>query len=567
MLYELFEYIPFLRDLPDHAKEKISKLANYISLPSGSPLFLEGEASESMWFVATGCLGAFRKGVSNNLEIIGHIRNGEPVGEMSLISGGVHSASVYALRNTELIGFNRSAYVDIINSSPDFLQNLTKTILKRTRGISRYEANPKVFAFIAATSSIDIIYYANILKTEVMRIGKTCIIIGEENESKPSSWFDEIESSFDVIILASSLKNMSWTQTCTRQSDRTWFFGRRDAMPSSPLLPEEDVLTRDFKLIDVVLIKDIGREPVSEASHWLQASGAKRVLNWREGNLNDTKSLARILCNKSIGLVLSGGGARALSHIGAIRALRECSIEFDFLGGSSLGSVIAACVAMGWSDLEIEQRIFDAFVKTNPLNDYILPVVSFVSGKRVNERLKYHFGDIKIEDLKRNFFAVSSNLTTGNLKIHRQGILHYALRASISIPGILPPVINGDDILVDGAVLNNFPIEILKETHTGINYGVDVSQDSGIDAEEFVNPPNFFGWVLKNGFKNPPPIAELLMRAGTISLNPQLRRQKCDYVIIPNVSGIKIRQWQSFDEAIEAGYNAAVHQMKEMKLI
>ena len=97
------------------------------------------------------------------------------------------------------------------------------------------------------------------------------------------------------------------------------------------------------------------------------------------------------------------------------------------VGGTSMGAIIAACVAMGWDDEEIENRIRKAFVETNPLGDYVMPVVALSAGKRVSERLEEHFGSVLIEDLRTPFFAVSTNLMSGKSHVHRSGRLRDAL--------------------------------------------------------------------------------------------------------------------------------------------
>src|SRR5690606_26256292 len=180
---------------------------------------------------------------------------------------------------------------------------------------------------------------------------------------------------------------------------------------------------------------------------------AARIFYWRHDA--DIARLARVMAGLSVGLVLSGGGARAYAHIGAIRALREHGAPIDFVGGSSMGAIIGAGVALGWSDDEIHERVHDAFVKSNPLGDFRLPVVALAAGDRVESRLAAHFGDARIEELHTPFFAVSSNLTTGAVRIHRSGLVRDALRASSALPGILPPVVQDGEVLVDGAVLDN----------------------------------------------------------------------------------------------------------------
>jgi len=273
------------------------------------------------------------------------------------------------------------------------------------------------------------------------------------------------------------------------------------------------------------------------------------------------------MAGRSVGIVFSGGGARAYAHIGVVRAMRELGIPIDFAGGASMGAVVAGCVAMGWDDDEIDHRIRKGFVETNPLSDWNIPVVGMVKGRRVDGRLKEHFGEAEIGDLEMPFFAVSTNLTDGAFRVHRQGLLRKALRASIALPGILPPVIDQGEVLVDGAVLNNFPTDVMRELQRGFVVGCDVARaPEGLDASEFVNPPGFFGWVAKHGFSSAPPIAGLLMRSATVSVNPISGRELVDILVLPELKNIELRDWKAYDVAVEAGDTAAMTALRNSDL-
>ena len=563
-----FDKIPFLKNTGWLTRREIAKKLRWYSLPGGMPLFLEGEDADMLWFVRTGSLGAFRTLPNGETELVGYIRSGEPVGEMALIAGEKHSSSVYALRDSELFGLEKKIYNKLILRYPELISGLAKLILIRLRQEDkiRKSGNSKVYSFFSASPSIDILYRANTIAEEIKKLGKKTIVLGHEALAETSDYFDELERTHDIIILAAQLGQDSWSQICLRQADRIWIFGRTDAKPSIPLLPENSIPMQRFKLVDIVLLRDMGKKNISTAQEWSKHSGAARVFNWRQSDNNDLKSLARIIAGKSVGLILSGGGARAYAHIGAVRALREENYDFDFLSGTSMGGVIAGCVAMGWNDQEIEKHIWDAFVKSNPLNDYVLPVVSFASGNKVDERLEEHFGETLIEDLRRPFFCVSANLMNGKLKIHREGRLRDALRASIAIPGLLPPVANEDEILVDGATLNNFPVDIMATIHRGINIGVDVTAQNALIPDEFISPPNFFGWVIQHGIHSPPPIAELLMRAATVPITNLKAPIQPDILATPELGNIALRDWKAFDVAIEAGYNNVKEILKNQQL-
>jgi NTE family protein len=219
---------------------------------------------------------------------------------------------------------------------------------------------------------------------------------------------------------------------------------------------------------------------------------------------------------------------------------------------------------MGWDDEEIDVRIRKAFVETNPLGDYVLPVVGLSAGKRVEERLAEHFGDRVIEDLSVPFACVSTDLVAGRSRTHRRGLLRDALRATISLPGILPPVVTGDGgLLVDGAVLQNFPVELLRGLHRGPIVGVDVARRNSINAEDFRNPPDFLGWVSRHGLQSAPPIISLMMRTATLAVDPWAGRQGLDLLMLPDMPGIDLRDWRKFDQAVSAGYATAVAALSE----
>src|SRR5262249_34853347 len=136
--------------------------------------------------------------------------------------------------------------------------------------------------------------------------------------------------------------------------------------------------------------------------------------------------------------------------------------------------------------------------------------------------------------------------------------LREALRASIALPGILPPVATEDSVLVDGAVLNNLPTDVMQTMHHGITIGIDVAERGSIDPRDFINPPDFAQWVLKHGLREPPPIVSLLIRAATIGIDPSAHRKEADLVVTPELDNVELRDWHAYDQAVRAGYESMV---------
>lgn len=561
--------VPFLRDAPPRALKAAENDTRYFGLPGGWQLFAPGEPSDQIYFVLSGSLGAFRVGANGKMELVGHIRAGEPVGEMSMIAGEPHDHAVFALRDTELLSMSRHGFMQLVRSDPQILERLTRVIMIRMRQarkkVSR-SAEPRAFGLIAASPTIDLKQRAKVLSSDLQSMGLRVAIVGEEAVGMPATYFDELEVRNDVVLLLSTLGDTPWFKMTQRHSDRIWLFARADARPSKPLLPDDPSPARQFRLVDLVLLHHGGERQVTSTAEWMDATEATRVFHWNHMDENDSRRLARTMSGKSVGLVMSGGGARAYAHIGVIRALHEANCPIDFVGGASMGAIIGASLACGWDDGEIHRRIHKAFVETNPLSDYRLPVVGLVKGHKVDARLKEHFGDRLIEDLPIPFFAVSTNLTQGTFQVHTRGLLRDALRATISLPGILPPVVSAKQVLVDGAVLNNFPVDVMREAHRGRIIGVDVAAaPEGLSADDFVDPPGFFGWTMRHGFKSAPPIANLLMRAATVSINPNQHRNLTDILIVPELQGVELRDWKKYDTTVEGGYLSMKEALADVK--
>ena len=556
--------LPFFSGLSAETLNAIAEASNWQSLAGGWEVFAQGAQSDALHINLTGRLIVVREGADGaGDEVVGYVRAGEPVGEMSVLSGETHSASVYALRDTELLTIPRKQVDWLINDHGDFAAALARIVLKRSRHPqeSFQQSSPRIFALVATSPSIDIDARVKELAKRIAKYKVNVASFPCMDEPPETSAFDKIENANDVVLLATRLDGGPWYQFVTRHADRFLVLARRDARPSKPfpLSTDAGARARKFRLVDLVMLHEGAHS--GRTGEWIDAIGAARVINLRNDKCVDR--LARIIAGKSVGLVLSGGGARAYAHIGAIQAMREAGVPIDFLCGASMGAVVAACVAMDWPQAEMEARIRDAFVSSNPLGDHVLPVVALTRGGRVETRLEHHFGDMLIENLPTTFFCVSSDIIDGSARVHNRGMLRNALRASIALPGILPPVIDDHALLVDGAVVNNFPTDIMTTTHRGVTIGVDVAREGVIDIEAFRDPPGFFTWVANNGFGAAPPIISLLMRTATARREHVVMPRPADILIAPDVPGVELRDWKKYDDAVADGYRATKAALEE----
>lgn len=181
--------------------------------------------------------------------------------------------------------------------------------------------------------------------------------------------------------------------------------------------------------------------------------------------------LARGIAGRAFALVLSGGGARGLAHVGAVNAMKEFSIPYDFIAGTSQGALVGALLA-SWPD---NPKIADEKTRQlahilgslrRLLSDATLPVMSYFAGKGFGESIQTILGsDVRIEDIWLPYFCVSTNVSTADIAIHRFGSLWRAVRSSMTLLEYLPPMNHLGELLIDGGYVNNLPVDAMKEIH------------------------------------------------------------------------------------------------------
>ena len=556
-----------LPDIPDDSAlarlfedERAQGEAAWFSLPGGATLYRAGEPSQYLYFLRAGRLGAFRREDGQEPQFLGVIRPGEPAGEMALIAGVPHSGHVVALRDSEIFSLPRDVFFQACENDPAVMTELARLMILRSRQAATKASvgEPSVFGFLGVGEGLEVRPLVERFAREIGRSGFMVTVLGAEAQHAPTEWFSNVEREYDFVLYSAEANDSGWRQVVSRQVDRLFRIGRGDyPPPPGGVLTGHDPLQAQ-NLADLILIHkaDCQRPHGSEA--WLDAAQPARLFHVRRGSDADFQRLARVLTGQSVGLVLSGGGARAYAHVGAIRALKESGVPIDFVGGVSMGAIIAAGVAMGWDGAEMDERIQDAFVNTSPLDDIAFPLLAMTQGAKVRERLAKHFSDIQIADLWLPFFCVSSNLTKGAYQVHRRGLLRDALRASISLPGVLPPAVDKDDVLVDGAVLKNFPADVMRVIQLGPIVGVDVTRGRSITADDVARPASVWRWILSGQWRKGPPIVSLLMRAATVSSwrDHVAAREATDVLVTPEVAGVELRDWDAYEPAVNAGYES-----------
>jgi NTE family protein len=562
-LLERLKSFALLDNVGDAALKNLLAEANWFALPGGTLLDRDGENNAALFLVVTGSLGVFVSDAAGQRQLIAHVPAGETVGEMSLIApSNNHSAQLVALRDTELLRISPDGFEALIGRHPRVMMNLMQMLVRRLKDATRGtdKARPRTFAIVPLQEGLGEVPIAHRLARALADMGIRAAVLDAQAAEQTAEWFNSFEAAHDIVFYRGDAPDSPWTHLCLRQADRIFLLARANQpLPLAPLdMPA--FKERASGLPELLLLHPDGASAVLPEHFTTRGGLFSNHHHLRAGHQGDVARVARFIAGRAVGLVLAGGGARGFAHIGIIKALKEAGVPFDHLGGTSMGAIIASGLALEWGLEEMRERMRAVFVDDNPLSDFTLPLIALVRGKKVSARLREHFGEVCIEELPLPFFAVSSDLTTGRIHVHREGKLWRALRASVALPGILPPVTHHGHLLVDGGVMNNLPVDVMREQGAqGPIIACDVTGEVDMQAQDPRYGERPWWWLIGQRMRGSPSIVSILMRSGTVGSEAQRRivREQCDFLIEPPMPDINLRDWKKFDQAIQEGYDTA----------
>ncbi len=511
--------------------------------PSGAYLMREGDECDGSYLVVSGRLRVTQQYAGGETRIATALGRGQTVGESGMLTGGKRTATVFAIRDTLLAKLSVEAFERLIRKHPQALvKHFAGAVINRLRtqtlGKARDKQSVVTIALVPAGDNIPLADFSRRLAEAMSSHGATLLLhsgaLGEYLCAKDiaqtplddpdnlsiTRWLNHQESFFRYILYQSDGGPSEWTKRCLRQADRVLLVGDADSPPRKGAI--EDRLLSDpgyRQLPKSLVILHRGQHACEGTEAWLRERDLHCHYHVCPSDAQDMARLGRLASGKGVGLVLSGGGARGFAHIGAIRALREAGIPIDKVGGSSMGSIVAGMTALRWD----YWTMIDQACAFNYRMDYTFPAVALTAGTGITRQLKKGFGERRIEDLWINFFCVSTDLNSSRQGVHDQGLLWKYVRASLSVPGLFPPVIEGNRFLVDGAVFNNMPVDVMRrQDDIGPLIAFDVGAPVRLETETPIEG-SFSGWqalahTLKPAERSPalPSLTKTLMASWLI---------------------------------------------------
>jgi predicted acylesterase/phospholipase RssA/CRP-like cAMP-binding protein len=531
---ELLAQAPLFAGADPETLDGLAREARIVRVHAGEVVVREGEAADRLYVVRNGRLRVLVED-ENGRRAVRELGAGAAIGELALLTGTARSATVQAIRDSELAELDADVFNDVLARDTGLAVSVARTLARQLQAsgeLAQRRTQPKVISVAALDPGIETLAIAHELADALRRLGRVATIESCATGDDELDLLDRAERDHDFVLVVDTGSDDAWSSFCARQADRRVVLASGSAARLDPVRSE----------CDLVVVGPIGRADLQRLLDELQPRSHHLV-----GSADRRRSLDRVvrrLVGRALGVVLSGGGARGYAHIGAIDALEQAGFEIDRIGGCSMGAFIGGMHALGLTPDEMQARCRDELVRRSPFNDYTLPRVSLIRSRKAGRMLARVFGETTVEELPISFFTVSADLLASRTVVHRRGPLWEAVGASMSIPGLVPPLSRPGHLLVDGGVLNNLPVDVMTADDEGPIVAIDVIRRLE-DADASVSP-------------RVPSIMETLSRATVLGSVERAERNRllADLVVTPDVQDVALREFSALDRAVAAGHAA-----------
>lgn len=445
---------------------------------------------------------------------------------------------------------------------------------------------------------------------------------------KLSQYLADLEEKYGLVLyVADTTVKSPWTQTCINQADCIYLVGIAESSPSIGEYERFLLTTKTTARKELILLHPERYCPSGTTRAWLrnrpwingghhhiqmafkaapepvqQSTNFGDVLKQRVQVIQaeihkytsrrvrqtplfsaetpfkgDFHRLARRLCGKSVGLVLGGGGARGIAHVGVIRALEEAGLPIDIVGGTSIGAFVGAVYAQDADVVPMYGRVKRFAGRMSSAWRFALdvtyPSASYTTGHEFNRGIFKIFGDSQIEDFWLDFYCNSTNISNSRPEIHTSGYVWRYVRASMSLAGLLPPICDEGHMLLDGGYTDNLTVSHMRSLGADQIFAVDVGavdddspQDYGDSLSGFWASIN--RWNPFSSHPNPPTLAEIQARLAYVSSVDNLERAKnipgCRYMR-PPIEAYGTLDFGKFDEIYQVGYQFGKKYLAELR--
>ncbi|OBH26538.1 esterase [Mycobacterium sp. E1715] len=551
--------MPIFADIDDEQLDLLTKTVGRQHVLANEWLFHLGDPSDAIYVIASGRFAAI--GIDG--QVLREMASGDSIGDLGVITGAARSAGVRALRDGVVWRIAADAFSEVLAKAPQLQSAMFRAMAVMLRE-SRAATVSRGRRVVGVVSTGDAVAMPIIeaIATRLRSHGRAAVVAPPVETTAAANHYGELVEAFSetldrversndwVLLVADRGSGDSWRRYVTAQSDRVVVLADQTHPPDTL---EPPVTQGPVHLVTCGVVPD--------PSWW----DLLRPVSHHPSDDDGIGALARRITGRSIGLVLGGGGARGLAHYGVYEELTRAGIVIDRFGGTSSGALAAATFALGLDARDCTAAARKYVAETRPVSDYTIPAIALTRGRRVDRLIEGFFGSTTlIEHLPREFFSVSTDIITGEQIIHRRGLLWVAVRASISIPGLLPPVQNRERLLVDGGLMNILPADVMCADPDGEVICVDL-RTTWVPSKGFgplpakLQPPAFVRRLVTGTDAALPPLQDTLLRSVELAAPKWNLRElpRVTAIIEPDVSAIGPLDFKNIDAALQAGRKAA----------
>ena len=473
-----------LAGLTQEQRDSVLSQMRRLELRKGEHLVRQGDTADHVYYVLRGRFEVLRDG----RHLVAEIGAGEPVGEIAFFGNLTRTADVVASRDSEVLELSRDSFDRLAAAQPGFIQSILRTLGRRLAATTASAAAmapriadaiglcPAGQAPIPGSLVHDLLQalLENGTPATLLRARDLPAGLQDADERALSQWLATQEQRENKLLLLAGDGHAIWDRVALRQCDQLLLCGRLAEADEGvvPLTPLEAYALPLFRprQVGLLLWRERSGERIADSQHWLQQRALHLHHHLTLDQPRDFSRVARLLAGTALGMVLGGGGALGAGHIGTLRALNEAGVPVDIIGGTSIGAVVAHAYASGIDAPAMMADYEQFFLHRKALGRFTLPWYSLLDHRHLDACMQQELGDSRMEDLPLGCFAVGANLSTNELEVIRHGRVREALRISTAIPVALPPWINADgQVLVDGGVMNNVPISVMRAIKSGPN--------------------------------------------------------------------------------------------------
>jgi len=580
--------VEIFQDLEPVERARLAAELETLNLRRGDVLVRQGDVADALYVVVT---GRFAVTLEGRRDILAELGPGQPIGEIAFLAGGPRTATVTALRDSLVLRLGRVEFEDLSAKSPSIWRTLTVTMAQRVAetNITRApppDPRPRTVALIRAGASELPPAFIVGLTRAFRRSNRTLLVRPEMAKAvlpagiridsvEATRALNALESSYDYVLFVAEPELTPWSEKAIRQADLVLAIGMHaaDATPNALERLATELLPPDAQRL--VLLHDT-HDTISGTARWLAPRSIAMHHHVALDNVGDVERLYRFVNGTALGLVACGGGAYCAAHIGLYKALVQSGLTFDIMGGTSGGGAMAAAFAMGSHPDDVDRATHDIFVTNKAMRRYTWPRYSLLDHIHYDRQLAKYYAGVDIEDLWIPYFAVSTNLSSYDLHRHRQGDLWAAVRATGSVPVLLPPYYTDDGhMLVDGAILDNVPIRVMHELKSGpnvvISFEVPKLKRFEVDYRSLPGRGQLLKAILnpflRHTLPQAPGVGSVLMRSMMANRQDFERRLRPeDLLMVPSFPpDMGILDWHRHTELMDRTYRWAMREIARLK--